>query len=172
MTNTSHSAPIAIPLSSLLAPQTSPFPTQVLPSPSAAILGPLPPTTPFHLALNWLALSDLPEYESTVEALRGTDLTRGEGGEERAGPGQGNKVARLNEVVGRKRASKLGRVLVITGRKDDLYQALQEEDEDWMRNHGSDYSVVTRLKRVDMRYVFSSSICFFFRLITSPVRQV
>lgn len=137
----SSAASIPIPLSALLAPQSHSAPTQLLPSPSAAILGPLPPTTPFHLALNWLALTDLPEYESALSALHRTDI-------------RGSAEDTGDEAAERRRVGKKSeRVLIVTGKKDDMYQALQEEDEDWMRDHGSDYEVVHRLKRVDIRYV-------------------
>lgn len=141
-------SPIYIPTSTLLAPQTEPQlgPSHALPSPSAAILGPLPPTTPLHLALNWLALSDLPEYESTLSAIGGHDRL--------SEPSR--QVASVEEPPsgfgpGRRKRSRPERVLLITGRKDEFYQALQDEDEDWMRDHGSDYNVVERLKRVDVR---------------------
>ncbi|KAK4687848.1 hypothetical protein P7C73_g2267, partial [Tremellales sp. Uapishka_1] len=44
------------------------------------------------------------------------------------------------------------RVLIITGEKDGFHDAIRDEDEDWMRDHGGHYSVVHRLKRVDIRY--------------------
>lgn len=112
--------PLAIPIASLLAPQPSPRPAQPLPSPSAAVLGPLPPTTPLHLALNFIALSDLPEYDY------GQDTS------ERTTPRPES-------------------VLIITGPQGEFRDALEEEDEDWMRDHGGNYGVLHRLKRVQMR---------------------
>ena len=70
MTRPAQARPIPIPISALLPPSTSSTPlepSQSLPSPSAAILGPLPPTSALHLALNWIALSDLPEYDTKTD---------------------------------------------------------------------------------------------------------
>ena len=41
--------------------------------------------------------------------------------------------------------------MIITGNKDSLYHALQDEDEDWMREQGGGYGVMSRLKRCDIR---------------------
>jgi hypothetical protein len=54
--------PLALPISALL-PSQSNSPNETLPIP-LSLLGPLPPTTPIHLALNHLYLSALPEFES------------------------------------------------------------------------------------------------------------
>lgn len=107
------------------------------------MLGPLPPTTPLHLALNWIALSDLPEY--TEEGSAGQDhngqgmvrVSSADGG----GPERPTRTTRRQE----------GRVLVITGSKDEYHRNLEEDDEDWMRLHGAEYGVLASLKRVDMR---------------------
>ena len=88
-----------------------------LPSPSCAILGPLPSTTPFHLALNHLYLADLPEYSE-----------EGEG----SGP---------HETA-----------LIITGTRASLATAIEEDDEDWMRERSGSYGVHHRLRRVHMRW--------------------
>lgn len=153
MTIQSASSSISLPLSALLPPQSPNNPIAphhlLPPSPSAAILGPLPPTTPLHLALNWLALSDLPEYESALSAITPA----------RNDPILASKdddiVPKIEGTGGSGRRKRVRprpeRVLIITGRKDEFYQALQDEDEDWMRDHGSDYSVIDRLKRVDVR---------------------
>ncbi|CAD6572740.1 MAG: hypothetical protein TREMPRED_000615 [Tremellales sp. Tagirdzhanova-0007] len=116
----SHRPPtLPIPLSALFPPSTIPGPSRFLSSPSAALLGPLPPTSALHLALNWLALSDLPEYEEAST----------------------------------KRSSKsFARVLIITGPKDGFVGPIEEDDEDWLRDHGADYGIQHRLQRVDVRY--------------------
>jgi hypothetical protein len=138
-------SPTYLPISALLPPSREPHsaPHHPLPSPSAAILGPLPPTTPLHLALNWLALSALPEYESAVRLDNEAGPSR-----HQAGPA-GEAATEGGQSERRKRRPE--RVLIITGRKDEFYQALQDDDEDWMRDHGSDYTVLDRLKRVDVR---------------------
>lgn len=64
MTHSSPS-PLALPVSSLLPPQSS-APNDILPIP-LSLLGPLPPTTPIHLALNHLYLSSLPEFDSDTQ---------------------------------------------------------------------------------------------------------
>jgi hypothetical protein len=145
------SSSISLPISALLAPHSQPSlsPNLHLPSPSTTILGPLPLTTPLHLALNWLALSDLPEYESTLSALKSADKPEIP---TTSDTGARSEVKSVGESGGRKRKRlKPERVLLITGRKDEMYQSLQDDDEDWMRDHGSDYSVLERLKRVDIR---------------------
>lgn len=138
-------SPTYLPISALLPPSREPHsaPHRPLPSPSAAILGPLPPTTPLSLALNWLALSDLPEYESTVRLDNDAGPSRHQAGPVGVAATEGGKSER------RKRRPE--RVLIVTGRKDEFYQVLQDDDEDWMRDHGSDYTVLDRLKRVDIR---------------------
>ena len=118
MTRRIRPAPTSVPIHSLLAPQSAPRPSAFLPSPSAAVLGPLPPTTPLHLALNYIALSDLPEYD---EGISGASQSTHEN------------------------------VLIITGSQADYRQALEDEDEDWMRDHGGIYGVLHKLKRVEMR---------------------
>lgn len=62
MTHQARPQPIPIPISALLPPSRESGPSKPLPFPSAAVQGPLPPTSAIHLALNWLAVSDLPEY--------------------------------------------------------------------------------------------------------------
>lgn len=114
----------AIPLAALLPPCAA-QPASLLPSPSFALIGPLPPTTPIHLALNYLALTNLPEYEHLT------------------------KVAEDSSEAERK----IGwdRVMIITGRKTDWTEEILEEDEDWLRIHGGEYGVLHKLKRVDIR---------------------
>ncbi|RXK34916.1 hypothetical protein M231_07821 [Tremella mesenterica] len=104
-----------LPLSALLPPKDDPHsvPLNPLPSP-AIIIGPLPPTSPLHLSLQYLALSDIPDF---------------------------HRPSRHRE-----------RVLILTGSKDTFRHALEEEDEDWFRDHGADYDVLYRLRRVDMRF--------------------
>lgn len=115
MANNPRPLPIPLPLSSLLAHQQG-SPTDALSS-SLAILGPLPPTTPIHLALNYLYLSDLPDF----------------------GSGSLPSAPR--------------RTLIITTSKADYYAAVREDDEDHTRDRGGDYTVLERLRRVDVRYV-------------------
>jgi hypothetical protein len=119
MTNPSPAGPLALPLSALLPPQST-APNDVLPTP-LALLGPLPPTTPIHLALNYLYLSSLPEFDSST-------------------PAQPQLGVRNRE-----------KVLIITGPKEDYANAIEEEDEDYIRDRGGDYEILDRLKRVDIR---------------------
>lgn len=112
----------ALPISALLAPQST-APNDTLPIP-LSLLGPLPPTTPIHLALNHLYLSSLPEFESghvPPESSR-----------------RRNKRDRQ-------------RVLIITGRKEEYANSVEEDDEDYMRERGGDYGILDRLGRVDIR---------------------
>jgi hypothetical protein len=151
--------PVPVAIASLLAPQRPAGPHESLPTPSAAVLGPLPPTTPLHLALNWLALTDLPEYEPDVAsraapALGGSSraATRGAEVDPEAdgskGYGMGPPAAA--EEKGRTTGA---RAIVIAGSKEGYYKSLEEDDEDWMRYHGGDYEVLCGLNRIDMRQV-------------------
>ena len=120
MTRPLRPLPLPIPISALLSPSTSATPSDPVPSPTAAVLGPLPPTSPLHLALHWLALSDLPAYDDAT--TRGPSETS-------------------------------ARAVMITGPKAGFAGAIEEEDEAWLRDHGGDYGVLHRLKRVDVRCV-------------------
>jgi hypothetical protein len=110
---------LALPISALLPPQTT-APNDILPIP-LSLLGPLPPTTPIHLALNHLYLSSLPEFESGAAPLHGT--------------------SRRNR----------DRVLVITGPREDFAGSIDVDDEDYIRERGGDYGILDRLRRVDIR---------------------
>lgn len=148
--------PVPVTISSLLAPQYPAGPLESLPTPSAAVLGPLPPTTPLHLALNWLALTDLPEYQpdvtsQAVPALGGSSRAYPRGAEGDPG-GHGSKVRGVESSAAVEKARTAGaRAMVITGSKEGYYKSLEEEDEDWMRDHGGDYEVLRGLNRIDMR---------------------
>jgi hypothetical protein len=150
MTNPpNHHASLAIPISALLAPQPPRSqPHDLLPSPSVAILGPLPPTSALHLVLNYIALSDLPDYEHGHAG--GSSSKEGANAAERhrdaSNPVNPASISKKNAPA---------RALIITGNKDALYHALQDEDEDWMREHAGEYGVMSRLKRCDIRWVFS-----------------
>jgi hypothetical protein len=118
--------PLALPISALLPPQTT-APNDVLPIP-LSLLGPLPPTTPIHLALNHLYLSSLPEFDF------------------------GNAPQRPSGTRNR------DRVLILTGPREDFGSSIDVEDEDYIRERGGDYGILDRLRRVDIRYfhIFSS----------------
>jgi len=120
-----HSIPssLALPISALLPPQTT-APNDILPIP-LSLLGPLPPTTPVHLALNHLYLSSLPEFESGP-------------------PPQGPSRRRNRD-----------RVLIVTGPKEDFGGSIDVDDEDYIRERGGDYGILDRLRRVDIRYIHS-----------------
>ena len=119
MTHSSPPPP-ALPISALIPPQTT-APNDILPIP-LSLLGPLPPTTPIHLALNHLYLSSLPEFES--------------------GPAPPGPSKRRNR----------DRVLIITGPKEDFGSSIDVDDEDYIRERGGDYGILDRLRRVDIRY--------------------
>jgi hypothetical protein len=112
---------IAIPLSALFPPSPH-APSAVVPSPSFALLGPLPPTSPLHLALNYIASSELPEY--TPAGSDGTSRTA---------------------------APRRERALIVTGPRATWTEELMDDDEDYMREHGSEFGTLSRLKRVDTR---------------------
>lgn len=112
---------IAIPLSALFPPSPT-SPPALLPSPSFALLGPLPPTSPLHLALNYIALSELPEYA------------------------QDNLTRLANTAPPRKE-----RALIVTGPRAEWTEQLMDDDEDYVRTHGGEYSMLERLKRIDTR---------------------
>jgi len=122
MTSPKSTIPLSLPISSLLPPQSS-APNDGLPIP-LSLLGPLPPTTPIHLALNHLYLSSLPEFET------------------------GSQSVRSSESIKRNRE----RVLIITGPKEEYASNVEVEDEDYMRERGGDYGILDRLRRVDIRY--------------------
>jgi hypothetical protein len=61
-----------IPISSILSPQKDASPRYILPS-SAAILGPLPPSSPIHLALQYIASHDAESGE--VHAVPSAEKT-------------------------------------------------------------------------------------------------
>ena len=122
MTSPKSTIPLSLPISSLLPPQSS-APNDGLPIP-LSLLGPLPPTTPIHLALNHLYLSSLPEFETGSQPTRSIESPR-----------------RSRE-----------RVLIITGPKGEYASSVEVEDEDYMRERGGDYGILDRLRRVDIRY--------------------
>ena len=128
---------IPIPLSALLPPSPA-SPLLTLSSPSNAILGPLPPTTPLHLALNYISLTDLPGYTHWSDQTTPQD-------DSYVYP---DKVPAPVAAPGE-------RVTVITGPRSEWQVDLEEEDEDWMREHGGGQSLITTLKRVDTRYTLS-----------------
>ena len=112
--------PLALPISALLPPQTTP-PNDILPIP-LSLLGPLPPTTPIHLALNHLYLSSLPEFEAGPKPLQGPTRRR-------------NRDS----------------VLIITGSREEFASSIDVDDEDYTRERGGDYGILDRLRRVDIR---------------------
>lgn len=121
MTYPTRPLSIPIPLSALLPPCDI-SPSEALPS-SLAVLGPLPPTTPIHLALDYLYLSDLPDFAASGS----TETPR--------------KAQSRNKE----------RVLVITTDQDDFVSSVEEDDEDWLRDNGGDYTILDRLRRIDIR---------------------
>lgn len=112
--------PLALPISALLPPQTT-SPNDILPIP-LSLLGPLPPTTPIHLALNHLYLSSLPEFEAGPESLQDTS-----------------------------RRNNRDRVLIITGSREEFASSIDVDEEDYIRERGGDYGIIDRLRRVDIR---------------------
>jgi hypothetical protein len=125
MTNTARPTSIPLPISALLAPQhESDSPNEALPTP-LALLGPLPPTSPIHLALDHLYLSSIPAFTTSDEEV--------------AGPSR--------------RSIERDRVLIITSPKEEFGNSIEVDDEDYIRDRGGDYEVLGRLRRVDLRYV-------------------
>jgi hypothetical protein len=112
-------APPALPISALLPPQPT-APNNILPIP-LSLLGPLPPTTPIHLALNHLYLSSLPEFDFG------------------------------NAPQGPSRRRNRDRVLIVTGPREDFGSSIDVDDEDYIRERGGDYGILDRLRRVDIR---------------------
>lgn len=131
MTYSARSLPIPLPTSSLLPPGDF-SPTESLPS-SLAVLGPLPPTTPLHLALNYLYLSDLPDFETSSTSINAA-----------AGPSSASGSSPIKEKE---------TVLVITGPEEGFVRAVEDDDEDYSRDRGGDYTMLERLRRVDIRSV-------------------
>jgi hypothetical protein len=112
-------SPLSLPISALLPPQTT-APSEILPIP-LSLLGPLPPTTPIHLALNHLYLSSLPEFDFG------------------------------NAPQGPSRRRNRDRVLIVTGPREDFGSSIDVDDEDYIRERGGDYGILDRLRRVDIR---------------------
>ncbi|KAL7421830.1 hypothetical protein Q5752_003601 [Cryptotrichosporon argae] len=120
-----------LPLSALLAPLSAGPPT---PFPAAAaLLGPLAPSCPLHLALGYLESTELDDFEPSFGADR---------------KGKGRAV---NTKEGPK-TKRPDRVVVVTGKREDWHTAIEDEDEDWLRDHGAKYDVLSRLRRVDVKY--------------------
>jgi hypothetical protein len=116
-------ASTAIPLGALFPPSST-CPPAYLPTPSFALFGPLPPTSPVHLALGYLEISDLPEY-----------VERNDDAEDALPDRSGSKE----------------RAMIITGPKTLWTEDVMEEDEHWLRSHGSEYTTLGRLRRIDVR---------------------
>ena len=139
-------AALACPLSALLPPSSGSsfsIPLDTLPSPAAAIIGPVPPTAPLHLGLEYLSLGDLPDYQfGHVDhpITGGTDT-----GENEVGPSSTPAAA----------PSRPERLLLITGDRGWM-ENIEEEDEDWLRDRSGTYGVVDKLRRIDTR-----SACLF-----------
>jgi hypothetical protein len=108
----------------------------------------LPPTSALHLVLKYIALSDLPEYEYKYEYDRGHNQPGADAQADKEGSGGGGHAE--THAAGRK-GKEPARALIITGNKDSLYHAMQDENEDWMREQGGGYGVMSRLKRCDIR---------------------
>ncbi|ORX36659.1 hypothetical protein BD324DRAFT_651145 [Kockovaella imperatae] len=124
----SRASPIALPISALL-PSSANAPPDPLPFPHAAILGPLPPTAALHLALEYLALAEIPAYDGQQWRENGDDCT--------------SEASYA--------ASAPARALIINCAKT-WAEDIEEEDEDWLRDHGAEYGVLDMLSRVDMRF--------------------
>jgi hypothetical protein len=124
MTSQISGTSLSLPLSALLAPGTD-APADALPTP-LALLGPLPPTTPIHLALNYLYLSSIPDFTSKPN-------------DNDAGPSRRSR----------------DRVLVITGPREEYGNSVEVDDEDYIRERGGDYTILDRLRRVDIRLAIS-----------------
>nr|ODN88325.1 hypothetical protein L203_02938 [Cryptococcus depauperatus CBS 7841] len=124
MSNNDHSI---LSLSSILPPSASPGPTKPLDSP-LQILGPLPPTAPLHLALDYIASQDRwqSSYGLDRSALRPTAVTT-----------DSNRLGA--ETV------KTTKALVITGNKRQYQYSIEHEDEDWMRSHGGSFALLLSL---------------------------
>lgn len=45
------------------------------------------------------------------------------------------------------------RVLVITGPRDEFANSVEVDDEDYIRERGGDYTILDRLRKVDIRFV-------------------
>ncbi|OWZ60205.1 hypothetical protein C356_00216 [Cryptococcus neoformans c45] len=133
----SEARPLHLPLSSILPPSSSnPGPSHTFPVPNY-ILGPLPPTSPLHLALHYLDLADDAARENCASSARhGSD-------------GQ-NMIE--DEHDGKGALNTPTRVLLVTGPKSAFQDAIECEDEGWFREHGGRMSVVQKLKRIDMRF--------------------
>ncbi|WVQ72404.1 hypothetical protein IAR50_001956 [Cryptococcus sp. DSM 104548] len=124
----------ALPLAALLPPfPSAPGPSYPLPSP-AYIIGPLPPTTPLHLALNHLAQVD-------DQACVPSAPTPSRKGKEKA-----------IETLPKEPITAPSRVLILTGAKGGFQDCIENENEQWIREHGGMFDVIHKLKRVDMRY--------------------
>ncbi|WRT66338.1 uncharacterized protein IL334_003293 [Kwoniella shivajii] len=145
---TMRPVPIPIPISSLLPPSSTnqAGPSTCLHTPSY-IVGSLPPTSPIHLALNYLTLADrLPCHPTNApNSSQPSNDIKGKGKEKEKTESVDGPVP-VHEL----RAGE--RVLIITGSKGSFADSIQEEDEDYFRNRSGYWEVMKRLKRVDMRY--------------------
>lgn len=134
--------PLHLPLSSIIPPSgPNPGPPHTLPVPSY-ILGPLPPTSPLHLALRYLDLADDATREDCASNARHGSNSQGSNSQNMT-RGEHDGKGALNTPT---------RVLLVTGPKAAFQDAIESEDERWFREHGGWMSVIQKLKRIDMRF--------------------
>jgi hypothetical protein len=107
-----------------------------------------------------LALTDLPAYESVVTPQTGLEVsrssradTRGAEGDVEANGSKGYGMGPGPAATEERGRTAGARAMVIMGSKEGYYKSLEEDDEDWMRDHGGDYEVLRGLTRIDMRQV-------------------
>ncbi|KLT43041.1 hypothetical protein CC85DRAFT_71056 [Cutaneotrichosporon oleaginosum] len=131
---------IALPLSALLPPSDTTkgrevaarallgFDAPSTPLPKhTAILGPLPPSAPLSAADAFLALADIPAFEASEHTSTAIST-----------------YAALYALQPRPHA------LVLTGPREQLHLALEEQDPPFLRSHS--YDLLDRLRRTDVRY--------------------
>lgn len=136
----------AFPLSFLFSPHANPPTDIVLPSFSRlAILGPLPPSTLFHFALNYVQhlLTHPPQPE------------HGDKGDHRTEEAAISKEADHSEDE--------PYILILTPSRRDLHSSLVEENESFLATHGGDPSTRKILsKNVEFKYLETSERWTFF----------
>ncbi|WWC70227.1 uncharacterized protein I206_104177 [Kwoniella pini CBS 10737] len=122
------------------------------------ILGPLPPTSPLHLSLNYLDLIDQQPLNQINFTIKQQQVENGQGkgkgkrkfDERYKEENENNNNFIIREIREREK------ILIITGPKGNYVDDIQEEDEDIFREITGNLGILKKLKRIDIRHCSTS----------------